>query len=63
MQMFFQATPSFEVSMSGTNVVMMDTSAADGKSPDFGGVNFHMHDGSMLLIIGIISGFSHAVAA
>lgn len=58
---FMHDTPSFEITLSGANVVIMDTHTADAKLPDYTLITFDMSDGSTLSIVGIIP--SHAQLA
>jgi hypothetical protein len=60
---FLQHTPAFEVTISGSNVVIIDTNIADIKSPNFGVMTFDLSDGSTLSIVGILPPHAHALAA
>jgi hypothetical protein len=55
---FLHDTPAYEITLSGANVVIIDTHTADAKLPDFSVMTFDMSDGSTLSIVGIIP--SHA---
>jgi hypothetical protein len=51
---FLAYTPNYEITMSGDNVVIVDTNASDVKSGHFSVETFNMSDGSTLSIVGII---------
>ena len=51
---FLHNTPSFEVAVSGSNVLIVDTNVADAKSPNFGILTWDLSNGSTLSIVGII---------
>ena len=51
---FLAYTPNYEITMSGENVVIVDTNASDVKSGHFSVETFNMSDGSTLSIVGII---------
>ena len=51
---FLHNTPSFEVAVSGSNVLIVDTNVADAKSPNFGILTWDLSNGSTVSIIGII---------
>ncbi len=51
---FLAHTPNFEITISGANVMIIDTHLADARSPEFGIQTFDMSDGSTLSIIGIV---------
>jgi hypothetical protein len=53
-EQFLQNTPSFEVAVSGSNVLIVDTNVADAKSPDYGILTWDLSNGSTLSIVGII---------
>jgi hypothetical protein len=59
---FLDDTPSYEVAMSGENVVIIDTNSADLKSAHYGVVTWDMSDGSTLTIMGILPHY-HLLAA
>jgi hypothetical protein len=59
---FLQDTPKFEITISGSNVVIIDTKLSDASSPDFGVLTWDLHNGSTLSIVGIIP-HHHAPAA
>lgn len=60
---FLTSTPSAEVTLSGANVVIIDTNVADAKSPNYGIMTFDMSDGSTLSIVGILPSHPHVVSA
>jgi hypothetical protein len=60
---FIQSTPSFEIAISGSNVLIVDTKISDAQSADFGVRTWDLSDGSTLSIVGIIPPHHHAVAA
>jgi len=60
-QDFLQHTPAYDVTVSGQNVVIVDTNVADARSSDFGVRTWEMSDGSTLSVVGIIS-HVHSVA-
>jgi hypothetical protein len=60
---FLLSTPSYEVTLSGANVVIIDTNVADAKSAHFGVMTWDMSDGSTLSIVGIISAHAQSVTA
>ena len=62
-EQFLESTPSAEVTLSGANVVIIDTNVADAKSPNFGVMTWDMSDGSTLSIVGILPSHLHAVSA
>ena len=62
-EQFLASTPSAEVTLSGANVVIIDTNVADAKSPHYGIMTFDMSDGSTLSIVGIMPSHLHAVSA
>ena len=62
-EQFLKNTPSVEITLSGVNVVIIDTNVADAKSPQFGVVTWDMSDGSTLSIVGIIPPHTHAISA
>jgi hypothetical protein len=51
---FLASTPSYEITVSGTNVVILDTNPSDLKSGGYSVETFNMSDGSTLSIVGII---------
>jgi hypothetical protein len=51
---FLHHTPQFEIEVSGSNVKIVDTKLSDAASPDFGVLTYHLSDGSILSIVGII---------
>jgi hypothetical protein len=51
---FLAHTPSFEITISGAHVIIIDTHYADAASPEFGIQTFDMSDGSTLSIVGIV---------
>ena len=51
---FLEHTPNYEITVSGANIVIIDTSLTDARSPEFGFETFDMADGSTLSIVGII---------
>ena len=51
---FLHDTPSFEITVSGSNVVIIDTKLSDASSPDFGVRTWDLYNGSTLSIVGII---------
>jgi hypothetical protein len=51
---FIQNTSSFEVAVSGSNVLIVDTNEADAKSAHFGVLTWDLSNGSTLSIVGII---------
>jgi hypothetical protein len=51
---FLASTPNYEITVSGANVVILDTNASDVKSGHFSVETFSMSDGSTLSIVGII---------
>jgi len=59
---FLDNTPSYEVAMSGENVVIIDTNSADLKSAHYGVLTWDMSDGSTLTIMGILPHY-HLLAA
>ena len=60
---FLNSTPSAEVTVSGANVVIIDTNIADASSAHFGVLTYDMSDGSTLSIVGIIPSHFQATAA
>jgi hypothetical protein len=62
-EQFLESTPSAEVTLSGANVVIIDTNVSDAKSPNFGVMTWDMSDGSTLSIVGILHSNLHAVSA
>jgi hypothetical protein len=58
---FLRNTPSYEIAVSGSNVVVLDTQLSDASSPNFGVVSWDLHNGSTLSIVGIIP-HHHAAA-
>jgi hypothetical protein len=60
---FVDSNPSVEVTLSGANVVIIDTHVADAKSPNYGVMTFDMNDGSTLSIVGILPSHPHVVSA
>jgi hypothetical protein len=58
---FLRNTPSYEITVSGSNVVVVDTKLSDASSPNFGVVSWDLHNGSTLSIVGIIP-HHHAAA-
>jgi hypothetical protein len=58
---FLQDTPSVEIAVSGHNVVIIDTNAADALSPKFGVLTWELSNGETLSIVGIIP-HHHAAA-
>jgi hypothetical protein len=60
---FLNSTPSAEVTVSGANVVIIDTNVADASSAHFGVLTYDMSDGSTLSIVGIIPAHFQATAA
>jgi hypothetical protein len=63
LEVFIQDTPSREVAISGSHIIIIDTNLADAKSPNFGIETWHMGDGSTLSIVGIIPHHHTAAAA
>jgi hypothetical protein len=59
---FLQNTPSVEVDVVGSHLIIIDTNPADTKSADFGIETWQMSDGSTLSIVGIIP-HHHAASA
>jgi hypothetical protein len=59
-EQFLQNTPSFEVAVSGHNIVIVDTKVADAHSPNFGLLTWDMSNGSTLSIVGIVPHHHHA---
>jgi hypothetical protein len=51
---FLASTPNYEITVSGANVVILDTNGSDVRSGHFGVETFSMSDGSTLSIVGII---------
>jgi hypothetical protein len=51
---FLAHTPNFEIAISGANVIFIDPSVADARSPEFGIQIFDMSDGSTLSLVGIV---------
>jgi hypothetical protein len=51
---FLASTPNYEITVSGANVVFVDTNASDVHSGHFSVETFSMIDGSTLSIVGII---------
>jgi hypothetical protein len=51
---FLAHTPNFEITISGANVIIIDTNYADAASSGFGIQTFDMSDGSTLSIVGIV---------
>lgn len=62
-QAFLLDNPSYEITVSGLNVIIIDTNVADVKSPNFGSMSWDMSDGSTLSIVGIVPSHAHAIAA
>ena len=58
---FFHNTPSYEITVSGSNVVVVDTKLSDVSSPNFGVLSWDLPNGSTLSIVGIIP-HHHAAA-
>jgi hypothetical protein len=52
-EVFLQNTPSHEIAVSGSNVVIVDTNVSDALSPNFGVLTWDFN-GSTLSIVGII---------
>jgi len=57
----FHNTPSYEITLSGSNVVVVDTKLSDVSSPNFGVLSWDLPNGSTLSIVGIIP-HHHAAA-
>ena len=51
---FLASTPNYEITLSGANVVILDTNSSDLKSGHYSVETFSMSDGSTLSIVGII---------
>jgi hypothetical protein len=51
---FLASTPNYEITLSGANVVILDTNVSDMKSGHFSVETFGMSDGSTLSIVGIL---------
>ena len=54
LEAFLHDTPSSEIIVSGSNVVIIDKNVSDASSPDFGVLTWDLHNGSTLSIVGII---------
>jgi hypothetical protein len=51
---FLHNTPSYEIAVSGSNVMIVDTKLSDAASPNFGVLTWDLDNGSTLSIVGII---------
>jgi hypothetical protein len=51
---FLHNTPSYEIAISGSNFMIVDTKVSDAASPDFGVLTWDLNNGSTLSIVGII---------
>ena len=51
---FILNTPSHEIAVSGSNIMIVDTKLSDAASPHFGVLTWDLHNGSTLSIVGII---------
>jgi hypothetical protein len=51
---FLASTPDYEITVSGANVVIVDTNVSDEQAGHFSVETFNMSDGSTLSIVGII---------
>jgi hypothetical protein len=51
---FLHNTPSYEIAVSGSNFMIVDTKVSDAASPDFGVLTWDLNNGSTLSIVGII---------
>jgi hypothetical protein len=52
-EVFLHNTPSYEIAVSGSNIIIADTKLSDAASPHFGVLTWDIH-GSTLSIVGII---------
>jgi hypothetical protein len=59
---FLQNTPSFEIAVAGSNVVIVDKNTADASSPQFGVLTWDLSSGATLSIVGIIPHHHHHAA-
>jgi hypothetical protein len=59
---FLQHTLTYEITVSGSNVKIVDTHLSDAASPNFGVLTWDLSNGSTLSIVGIIPHHRHATS-
>jgi hypothetical protein len=60
---FLENNPSYEIAVSGTNVMIVDTKIADAASLNFGVLTFDLASGSTVSVVGILPHPHHPAAA
>ena len=63
LEAFLQHTPSFEIVVSGSNVMVVDTKVSDAASANFGVLTYDLPDGATLSLVGIIPAHHASVTA